>query len=394
VTAVNLRISAVFIAVLLLCGCSEDSKTTVDEQGIAASAFAWNLPKHIPLPVEPEANPLTEAKFQLGRHLFYDRRLSSAGTISCASCHQQDKAFSDGKIVAIGGAGEPLKRNAQALVNVAWSASLTWANPSLVTLEQQIAIPLFAESPIEHGIDGQNKDRILTALTADPAYQTLFAGAFPESSLALSSDQTWTNIVAALASFVRGLIAYDTAFDRYLLGDRSALSDRAKNGMQLFFGERLECAHCHGGYHFSDSVRDRSMAIIERPFHNTGLYNLDGQGAYPEDNTGVFSVTGRPFEMGAFRTPSLRNVALTAPYMHDGSIASLAEVIRTYAAGGRNLVSGPHRGDGRTNPYKDSFIADFEISDDEIDDVIAFLNALTDEAFVKNPRFANPWEPL
>lgn len=378
----------------LLSGCPTESNTRVDDQGASASGFEWRLPARIPLPVEPEDNLMSEAKFQLGRHLFYDTRLSGGGNVSCASCHHQAKAFTDGVARPLGGTGERHPRNTQSLTNIAWNASLTWANPSLTTLEQQIVIPLFGESPVEHGIDESNHHIVLGSIRQDPLYQELFSVAFPETPTALSGEDAWTHVVAALASFVRGLISFDTPFDRYNDGQLSALDERAKRGMQLFNGERLECFHCHEGYNFTNSTRDRSMSLIERPFHNTGLYNIDGRGAYPEDNTGVFEITGRAFEMGAFRAPSLRNVAVTAPYMHDGSIATLAEVIRTYAAGGRNITQGEYQGDGRTNPFKDSFIAGFEISDDEVDDVIAFLESLTDDTFIHHPRYANPWESL
>lgn len=382
----------IIFLVLLVSGCPTESKTTVDDQGASFTAFDWRLPKRIPLPVEPEENPMTEARFQLGRHLFYDTRLSGGGNLSCASCHHQNKAFTDGLARSFGGSGERHPRNAQGLINVAWYPSLTWANPSLVTIEQQIVIPLFGENPVEHGIDESNHHIVLASIQNDPVYQSLFATAFPESPMALTGDNAWNNIVAALASFVRGLISFDSAFDRYSEGDLTALNESAQRGLQLFNGERLECFHCHEGYNFTNSTRDRSMSVVERPFHNTGLYNIDGLGAYPEENTGVFEITARSFEMGAFRAPSLRNVALTAPYMHDGSITLLEDVIRTYAAGGRNITSGENIGDGRSNPHKDSFIAGFDISEEEIQDVISFLESLTDETFIQNPRFANPWE--
>jgi cytochrome c peroxidase len=261
----------------------------------------------------------------------------------------------------------------------------------LTSLEQQIMLPLFGDDPIEHGINAGNEAHILTALRADPVYVALFANAFDDIPDALAGDNTWHFIVQALAGFVRGLLSFDSARDRYIAGDRSAMSDAARRGDALFNSERLECFHCHDGFNFTNSVRDRSMTVFEAPFHNTGLYNVDGMGSYPAGNQGVFEITGRAADRGAFRAPSLRNVALTAPYMHDGSIATLEQVIRTYAAGGRNITSGPNAGDGRMNANKDSFIAGFEISDAEIADLIAFLESLTDHTFINNPRFASPW---
>lgn len=369
----------------LLSGCLESSSTTVDDQGARESSFDWGLPESIPLPREPEDNPMTEAKFQLGRHLFYDSRLSTNGTISCSSCHKQDKAFSDGLTRPFGATGEQHTRNSQALVNVAWASTVTWGNPSLGTIERQILLPLFGDDPVEHGLNEANSEQVLRSLQADPVYGPLFQAAFPEQSDPMFGDLAWDNLVKALASFVRGLVSFDSSFDR------GELSEAARRGERLFNSERLECFHCHAGYNFSDATVDRLTTVNQLMFHNTGLYNVDGMGGYPEPNTGRHEVTGKPSHMGQFRAPTLRNVALTAPYNHDGSVATLEDVIRNYAAGGRVLTSGPNPGDGRMNPFKDGFITSFPISEQEIDDVVAFLESLTDESFVSNPRFSNPW---
>ena len=126
-------------------------------------------------------------------------------------------------------------------------------------------------------------------------------------------------------------------------------------------------------------------------YHNTGLYNVDGLGAYPAENTGLFDMTGQRRDMGRFRAPSLRNIAVTAPYMHDGSIATLDEVIAHYARAGRAVEEGPNAGDGRLNPYKSEFVVGFELSDEEHADLLAFLNALTDENALSNPRWSDPF---
>lgn len=375
------------LMLVLLVGCYGDSQTKVNDTSATVTEFNWNLPPQMALPVEPADNPMTEAKFQLGRHLFYDKRLSGGGAISCASCHEQNKAFADNKIRPRGGAGDLHPRNSQSLANSAWFATVTWGNPSLTTIEQQIMLPLFGADPIEHGINETNHPAILQSILQDERYKPLFAQAYPNLQ-----QIDWKQLVDSLATFVRGIVSFRSAYDRYIAGDKSALSDSAKRGMQLFNSERLECFHCHDGHLFTDSVRDSSMLVVETPFHNTGIYNIDGAGGYPEPNTGAHEVTGRAVEMGAFRAASLRNVAVTAPYMHDGSIATLAEVIRTYAAGGRNITEGEHIGDGRRNPYKDSFIAGFDITEEEIADVIAFLNSLTDEQLLIDARYGNPFE--
>ena len=373
------------ISVVLLAGCVPASKTTIDDQGARVSSFDWNIPETIPFPKEPEDNPMTEEKFQLGRHLFYDPRLSTNGTVSCSSCHEQDKAFSDGVARASGATGEVHPRNSQSLVNVAWYQTLTWGNPALGSIERQITLPLFGDDPIEHGLNEANSEQVMMSIQADPVYAELFLNAFPEQNEPLLGDLAWDNTIKSLASFVRGLVSFDSPFDR------GELSESARRGERLFNGERLECFHCHAGYNFSDATIDRETTFSELDFHNTGLYNIDGLGAYPDPNTGRHEVTGKPEHMGQFRAQSLRNVALSAPYNHDGSVETLEEVVRNYANGGRLITSGENSGDGRMSPVKDGFIVSFQISDEEIDDVVAFLESLTDTAFTTNPRFSNPW---
>jgi len=162
--------------------------------------------------------------------------------------------------------------------------------------------------------------------------------------------------------------------------------------MELFFGERAECYHCHSGPHLTNSFRSKDTKLSERDFQNTGLYNVDGLGAYPVDNTGLFEFTNNPKDMGRFRVPPLRNVALTAPYMHDGSMATLEEVLDFYTAGGRDVTSGPYVGDGRASPLKNPLVRPFELSAQERADLIAFLESLTDLDFVNDPRLSNPFD--
>lgn len=381
----GLRALALVLLLPWVSGCLEQSSTSVDDQGARVSSYDWGLPDSIPLPWVPDDNPMTEEKFQLGRYLFYDTRLSANGSISCSSCHQQDKAFSDGRELGLGATGQAHPRNSQALVNVAWNNVLTWGNPSLGSIEKQIMVPLFGDDPVEHGLNEGNYELVLRSLQAEPVYPSLFAEAFPDQEDPLYSDQAWDNIVKALASFVRGLVSFNSAYDQ------GNLSESAARGEKLFNSERLECFHCHAGYNFTDATVDRLTSVTQLQFHNTGLYNIDGLGAYPEPNTGRHEVTGNPSHMGQFRAQNLRNVALTAPYNHDGSVESLEQVVRNYGAGGRLRTSPPNTGDGRMNPYKDSLITSFQISDEEIQDVVAFLQSLTDQEFITNPRFSNPW---
>ncbi|GAA5127566.1 methanobactin export MATE transporter MbnM [Alloalcanivorax gelatiniphagus] len=377
---------------LLLAACGGGSSTRVDDQNASASDFNWNMPGWVPLPMEPSNNPIAEEKFQLGRHLFYDTDLSGNGTISCESCHQQDKAFTDGRVRPVGATGEVHPRNAQSIANAAWLRTLTWGNPALTEIEQQVVVPLFGIDPVEHGINEANQDMVLARLQEKPEYQSLFAAAYPEQDDPLFGELAWQNIVRSLSSFVRGMTSFRSDFDRYNAGDVGALSASAKRGMNLFNSERLECFHCHEGYTLTASVRDRRITpTVPAPFNNTGLYNIDGISGYPAPNTGKYELSGNPADMGRFRPQSLRNVALTAPYNHDGSTATLRDVIRNYAAGGRNITTPPHVGDGRMNVNKDPFIVSFTISEAEIDDVVAFLESLTDHELINDPRYANPW---
>lgn len=351
------------------------------------SAYRWRMPAGFPVPVVPEYNPMTEAKVELGRYLFYDTRLSGNGTLSCSSCHLQALAFTDGRAQAVGSTGDIHPRNSQTLTNVAYNATLTWANPNLLTLERQIVIPMFGEHPVEMGITG-NEELVLARFSSDPLYRDLFAAAFPDQN----DPFTFNNTVLALASFSRTLISGEAPYDRYLRGERGALSESALRGMEMFFSEGLECHHCHTGFNMTLSTISGNSTFVERPFFNTGLYNIDGRGAYPADNTGVHEITNDLDDMGRFRPPTLRNIALTAPYMHDGSIATLDEVIRFYMDGGRVIESGPHAGDGRANPYKSGLVAGFSITEEQIADLVAYLESLTDEAFVTDPRLSNPFE--
>jgi len=385
-----LALTALFICLSCagLSGCGPTGHTTISDPSAQATGFDWAIPTRYPLPVEPLDNPMTEAKFQLGRHLFYDPRLSGNGSQSCSSCHIQALGFSDGRTLPLGSTGEVLARNAQGLMNAAYNATQTWANPSVLTLEQQALIPLFSEAPVEHGITDSNRESVLQRIRDEPRYPALFSQAFPDLGDAIE----FASIRNALTSFVRGMVSFNSPFDRFEQGERNTMSASAHRGRQLFFGEALECFHCHGGYHLSDSTRDRSMTFVDKPFHNTGLFNIAGNGDYPDDNQGIFEISADPSDMGKFRAPSLRNVAVTAPYMHDGSMASLSEVIDFYAAGGRVIAEGEHAGDGRMNPFKSGFVTGFEITDGQKADLIAFLESLTDESFLSNPRFSNPWE--
>ncbi|MEM7354233.1 MAG: MbnH family di-heme enzyme [Acidobacteriota bacterium] len=352
-----------------------------------AQPFDWQLPLGFPPPIVPADNPMSAAKVELGRHLFYDPRLSGTGKLSCASCHAQELAFTDGRPRALGATGELHPRSAMSLANVAYNASFAWADPSLLSLEAQVHVPMFNRDPVELGVEGEGA-AMVARIAADSRYEAMFANTFPHASPRISL----ANIVKAIATFERTLISGRSAYDRHLfLDERTAMSAEARAGLRLFTSPRLGCAECHSSFNFSGTVRAAGLPSRPLEFHNTGLYNLRGKGLYPPDNPGLAEHSGKKRHIGRFRAPTLRNIALTAPYMHDGSIATLAEVIEHYAAGGRTLSTGPYAGVGHASPRKSSLVQGFQLSKQEKGELIAFLESLTDEEFVRNPRLSNPW---
>jgi cytochrome c peroxidase len=346
-----------------------------------APSFQWNKPAWAPIPNVPADNPMSDAKVTLGRFLFYDKRLSIDQSMSCGSCHQQARAFTDGAPTHLGVNGLAGNRNVMTLTNVAYFPSYTWANPLIKSLERQMLLPLFADHPLEMGMVGHETE-LNARLAADPDYPSRFLQAFPEDRGRIDLH----NITRAIAAFERTLLSFDSPYDRYKHGDPNAISEAAKRGESLFFGERLECYHCHNGINFTDNHIQQGQAFPERGFHNTGLYNEDGLGAYKPWDHGLRDVTSDEEDEGAFRTPTLRNVAVTGPYMHDGSLPTLEDVIRQhYAVKGHAALSanGP-------NPLRSDLIEGFSISDSEVLDLIEFLRSLTDEHFLINPALSEP----
>lgn len=354
--------------------------------GRPATEYRWNLPASMPPPAVPADNPMSAVKVELGRWLFYDRRLSINGTMSCANCHLQELAFTDARAQALGATGELHPRGSMSLVNAAYGSRLTWANYLLDRLEVQALTPMFGEAPVEMGMAGKDQV-IIDLLRTDDRYRELVREAFPDDA----DPYSVLNTVRAIASFVRSIVSFDSAYDHYLQGDESAMSAAQVRGMNLFFSEKTECFHCHGGFNFTDSSTHASSRIESVGFHNNGLYNIDGQGAYPPGNTGLHELTGEPRDMGRFKAPTLRNIAVTAPYMHDGSIRTLGEVLDHYQQGGRKIAAGPFAGDGSRNPYKSVFVRAFDLTETDREDLLAFLGALTDESVRSNPDFSNPY---
>ncbi len=365
-------ILVVFSCLLLACDSAKKMKNT----------YQWPVIPGFPKPQVPEYNPMSNAKVALGKVLFFDKNLSANQQQSCQSCHLQAFAFAENREVSVGSTGQTHRRNAPALVNIAYNKTLTWAHDGLTSLERQILLPMFGESPVELGITGHEAEVLARFKTVE--YQQLFYQAFPEQVISFEL------IVNALASYVRSLISLNSPFDQYAyFGDDTAISEAAIRGMNMFFSERLECHHCHGGFNFTQSTGHEQQLIDRRPFHNTGLYNVELEGdnrGYPKKDNGLAEISTLSKDNGRFRAPTLRNIEYSAPYMHDGSVATLSEVIDIYAAGGRNIEHGKYQGDGRANPLKSQFIKGFELTIEEKEDLLAFLNTLTDKEFLNTPR--------
>ncbi|PKN58229.1 MAG: di-heme enzyme [Deltaproteobacteria bacterium HGW-Deltaproteobacteria-14] len=370
----------------LVLSCAAAPAAGCDDAA-APAPYVWRLPTGFPEPSVPADNPMSDAKVELGRRLFYDARLSGNQTQACASCHEQDNAFAEPLTTSVGATGQRHFRNAMSLTNVAYNTRQTWSNPIVVSLEQQALLPMFGETPVELGLAGLD-DELAARLTAVPLYRELFSEAFPEVGGAITVD----TITKAIGAFERTLISGTSPYDRFWYGkDTTALSPSAIRGLELFMSERLECFHCHGGFNFTAATTHVGTVFDETAFFNNGLYDVDGEGGYPAGDRGLYDVTGDPADMGRFKPPTLRNIALTAPYMHDGSVATLDEVIAMYEAGGRVTSEGPNAGDGRDSPLKSEFVRGFTLTAQERTDLLTFLESLSDEAFTVDPRFSDPW---
>lgn len=362
----------------LLLGCQSLTQTAPQTASVVA------FPDHFPDPVIPEANPPTAQKILLGRYLFYDTRLSVNGERSCGICHEQALGFTDGFVQAVGTTGQKHSRNTLSLLNVAWRDPLTWQDPSVHHLEAQLITPLFGDDPIEMGM---TEALLIERLSETDLYPPLFAAAFPHESNPIRLE----TVAWALASFQRTIVGGNSPYDRYILGDKSAMSPEALRGMDLFFGDELKCSRCHGGVLF-DRRTDADGALLDvSNVANTGLYNIDGSGGYPPEETGLYAITGDPENMGQFRIPSLRGVTETGPWTHDGTVLFLSDLLDAYARGGRLVQSGPYPGDGALSPLKDDLIDGFSMRDSDRDDVLAFLESLLDSSVLEQPSLQSPF---
>jgi cytochrome c peroxidase len=330
---VNTVRRSVFVGPIVLASACLTGSTAQSSGPAEGYPVAVPLGLDIAAPV-PGDNPLTKPRVELGRVLFFDPVLSADSSLSCASCHQPSRYFADDRERAVGIDGREGTRNVPSVLNVAYGRSFFWDGRA-VSLEEQILAPLGGDNEL-----GLDLSEIGYRLRGRGGYTEAFRKAF--GSDAITSDR----VARAIASYLRTLRSGDAPVDRYLYGDATALSADARRGFRLFVG-RANCGVCHTIPLFTD-----------HQFHNTGISRGSA-------DTGRFSVTGDESERGAFKTPSLRNVAETAPYMHDGSIATLEEVIEHYDRG------------GTANPHLDDEITALKLSPAEKRELIAFLESLT-----------------
>jgi cytochrome c peroxidase len=312
----------------------------------------------------PDDNPTTQQGVYLGRLLFYEPRLSANNTLSCGSCHQQSKAFTDGKAFSEGVDHVPTPRNAMSLTNLLWTRRFFW-DGRVSGLEQQAAVPL--TNPHEMG---QALAISAKKLSADKQYPALFKLVYGDDAI------TGDRIVKAVAQFERTLISANSKYDQYLRNAYQPTADELK-GMELFNREPqpekgtrgANCGHCHGG-----------VKNYNELFHNNGLDSI------PKDN-GIEAVSGLTTDRGRFKVPTLRNIALTAPYMHDGRFKTLAEVVDHYSDHVRESASLSTFLRGESNEVGGKTL---KLLPEEKKQIIAFLNMLTDYTFISDPRFSDP----
>jgi len=298
--------------------------------------FVLDLPEGFPEPEFPEGNELTHERVELGRMLFHDPSLSRDSSLSCASCHLSSLAFTDGKPISTGIAGRLGNRNTPSLFNVAYHPYF-FAEGGSPSLEMQSHGPIETEHEMDFNLR-EAADR----LKGNPRYVEL-------ANLAYGRPMDTYVLTRAIASFERTLYSGNADYDAYQRGDASALSPEAQRGMQLFFSEKANCSSCHSGFNFTDYG-----------FYNIGLYAKDNE------DLGRYRITLDSADISRFKTPSLRNVALTAPYMHDGSLKTLERVVAHFNQGG----NGHYNQDSRLKPLN--------LTESEQQDLVAFLESLTE----------------
>lgn len=323
-------------SLLFLMTCQKEDELSVSEEKILI------IPSGFPEIIFPDDNNFTRARWELGKELFYDPILSRDSTISCASCHFIEKAFSDTLAFSVGVGNALGTRNTPTLANIGYHPYFT-REGGVPTLEMQVLVPIQ-----EHNEFDFNIVLITERLQQNPVYREM-------SQMAYEREIDAFVVTRALSIFERSLISGNSRYDQYLsLDNNNILSDSEIRGMNLFFSEKTNCSSCHADFNFTNYA-----------FENNGLY---------EDyaDLGRFRLTNNENDRARFKVPTLRNIELTAPYMHDGSIKSLEAVILHYESGGKN------------HPNKSELIQPIILTDAERNDLILFLKTLTDETFINN----------
>lgn len=298
--------------------------------------FHFNVPSTFDsLPDIPKDNMLTPSRIELGKVLFFDTRLSGNGTVSCGTCHQKDFAYADHEPFTQSAHEDENPRNAPTLINVAYQKSL-FAGGGIHNLETQFLSPFVNETEMNFSINDA-----VRILTSDTVYKRMAVEAY-------GKDLDAYTVARAISSFERSLVSKGSDYDAYADGEKSALSPEAVHGMNLFFSQKTNCSSCHNGFLFTD-----------QDFHNIGLYEND-------KDEGRAQITLDTNDIGKFKTPTMRNITLTAPYMHDGSLTTLEQVLEHYNGGGKK------------NANKDERIDSLKLTPKEMSEIIAFLKSLTD----------------
>jgi cytochrome c peroxidase len=367
-------------ALILAALCTSTAIPAEDVGGAAARPLAAPKSMHqVGLPTAatraatPADNPQTPEKVALGQRLFFDARLSADGTIACSTCHDPARAFTDGKPVSTGIEGRLGQRNAPTILNALYNATQFWDGRA-TTLEQQAALPIV--NSVEMGMP--SVDSAVARIAAIPEYREGFKSAF-------GTAPNGRDLMRAIAAYERTQVAFDSPFDHYIAGERNAIDPAAKRGWELF-NTRARCNKCHA---LSEDKRDTTN-FTDNDFHNIGVlivrHNVVAlaeqarqllaagdsaaidRAAIQTDMSalGRFLVTRKESDIASFKTPNLRNLLLTAPYFHDGSQATLWDVIDHY-----------NKGAGPNNPYLDQDIVPLALSESDIDDLVAFLASLT-----------------
>lgn len=329
------------LGLLFFLACRKEQQTaaSVEPEPLLA------VPKGFPAPEFPADNELTAARFALGKRLFYDVAMSRDSSVSCASCHAPSHAFSDSVAFSPGAGGAAGKRNSPTLANVAYHPYFT-REGGVPTLEMQILVPIQ-----EHNEFNFNLLLIADRLKNDTAYVRM-------SREAYGRDPDFYIITRGIACFERTLISGESRYDEFAFqGKSNALTAAERRGMDLFFSKKTNCADCHAGFNFSNYA-----------FENNGLYDT-----YPDP--GRFRLTEDSADIARFKVPTLRNVALTAPFMHDGSFSSLEKVVEHYNSG------------GKAHPHRSPLVRPLGLTASERADLVAFLESLTDAHFASNPKF-------